>query len=95
LDTVKEIVFSPDEEYMTVCGPTVVAVAGVAPEPKFHKYEVTVPVEVLVKVVDWPVQIVRGLAVKLAVGVTSVLEVASQMVIFMRSFLWLPLASVM
>jgi hypothetical protein len=34
--TVKEIVLEPVDEYVTVCGPTPVAVDGVAPAPKLH-----------------------------------------------------------
>jgi hypothetical protein len=36
----KEMVFKPFEEYVTLCGPTPVAVAGVAPAPKFQSQEV-------------------------------------------------------
>ena len=51
LVTVNEIVFDPVVEYETVCGPTVFAVAGVAPDPKFHAYEVIPELELFVNVV--------------------------------------------
>ena len=44
------------------------AVAGVAPEPKFHEQDVIEPDDAFVNVVGCPIQIVRLLAVKSAVG---------------------------
>ena len=50
--TFKLTVFEPPEIYVTVCGPAVFAVAGLAPVPKFHKYAnvPSPPVEELVKI---------------------------------------------
>ena len=47
--TFKVTDFVPAVLHDTVCGPTVVAVAGVAPAPKFHAY-VAVPEAVPVNV---------------------------------------------
>ena len=62
--------------YVTVCGPIPVALAGLAPDPKFQLYELigNVCVDVLVKVSDCPSQIVTdppdsaGMVVKLEDG---------------------------
>jgi hypothetical protein len=65
---VRDTVFVPPVLYVTLCGPIVLAVAGVAPDPKFQLYVVlpVVPVDVFVKVTVEPAQTVRGLPVKSA-----------------------------
>lgn len=35
--TVNEMVFEPDDDQLTACGPMPVAVAGLAAVPKFHE----------------------------------------------------------
>ena len=78
LETVK-LAFATNElapVQVTTCGPIPVAVAGLAPEPKFQVYELpaTVCVEVLVNVSVCPSQIVTdppdsaGMVVKLEEG---------------------------
>jgi len=55
---VREIVFAPAAGHETLCGPTVLAVAGVAPAPKFQVYEapaIAVPVKVRVAGVPTPI----------------------------------------
>jgi hypothetical protein len=55
------IVFDPAFAQNTECGPAVLAVAGVAPVPKFHEY-VAAPLAEPVKAIEavWPSQSVDG-----------------------------------
>ena len=65
--TSNETFFIPADAYDTVCGPTPVAVAGVAPAPKFQSQEVA-PVEASVKVIFCPTQAGSGVALKPAIA---------------------------
>lgn len=75
--TVRLMVFVPLDAQVTVCGPAVDAVAGLAPVPKFHEYvEPAAAVPLNVTVALLPAHTGDGFTVKLAVGAAFTVTVA-------------------